>query len=67
MIVIDGSWGEGGGQILRTTLGLSLVTDKAFRIYNILAKRKKPGLMRQYQAAVKAGEVTIDGEPYEMG
>lgn len=56
MIVIDGSFGEGGGQILRTGLGLALVTGKAFKIENIRAGRKKPGLMRQHLTAVKAAQ-----------
>jgi RNA 3'-terminal phosphate cyclase (ATP) len=54
MIVIDGSHGEGGGQVLRTSLALSLVTGKPFRIENIRAKREKPGLLRQHLAAVNA-------------
>jgi RNA 3'-terminal phosphate cyclase (ATP) len=54
MITIDGSFGEGGGQILRTSLGLSLVTGKPFRIENIRARRKTPGLLRQHLTAVNA-------------
>jgi len=54
MLVIDGSLGEGGGQILRTSLALSLVTGTPFRIENIRARRKKPGLMRQHLTAVTA-------------
>lgn len=54
MINIDGSYGEGGGQILRTALALSLVTGQSFRIGNIRAGRKKPGLMRQHLTAVNA-------------
>ena len=42
MITIDGSKGEGGGQILRTSLALSVVTAKAFRIRNIRAGRRNP-------------------------
>ena len=42
-ITIDGSAGEGGGQVLRTSVGLSLVTGRAFTIENIRAKRRKPG------------------------
>lgn len=54
MITIDGSYGEGGGQILRSALALSLVTGKPFRIEKIRAGRKKPGLMRQHLTAVNA-------------
>jgi RNA 3'-terminal phosphate cyclase (ATP) len=54
MISIDGSLGEGGGQILRTALGLSLVCGQPFHIKNIRANRKKPGLMRQHLTAVHA-------------
>ncbi|MFW2368231.1 MAG: RNA 3'-terminal phosphate cyclase [Desulforhopalus sp.] len=54
MIQIDGSIGEGGGQILRTALGLSLVTGRPFHITNIRARRRKPGLMRQHLTAVRA-------------
>jgi RNA 3'-terminal phosphate cyclase (ATP) len=57
-IEIDGSFGEGGGQILRTSMALSLVTGKPFRITNIRAGRKKPGLLHQHLTAVNAG-VTI--------
>ena len=53
-ITIDGSEGEGGGQILRTALALSLVTGRPFRIDGIRAGRKKPGLMRQHLTAVHA-------------
>lgn len=65
MITIDGSQGEGGGQILRSSLALSLVTGKPFRIENIRAKRTKPGLMRQHLTAAKAaaqvGCAQVDG------
>lgn len=54
MIRIDGSLGEGGGQILRTSLSLSLVTKQPFRIDNIRAGRPKPGLLRQHLTAVLA-------------
>lgn len=66
MITIDGSVGEGGGQILRTALGLSLVSGKPFSIQNIRAKRKKPGLMRQHLTAVRAaaeiGSAQVKGD-----
>ena len=58
MLTIDGSMGEGGGQILRSALALSLVTSLAFRITNIRRGRAKPGLMRQHLAAVR-GAATI--------
>jgi RNA 3'-terminal phosphate cyclase (ATP) len=54
MIRIDGATGEGGGQMLRTALSLSLVTGQAFCIENIRAKREKPGLLRQHLTAVLA-------------
>jgi RNA 3'-terminal phosphate cyclase (ATP) len=54
MIEIDGSLGEGGGQILRSSLSLSICTQQPFRIVNIRANRDKPGLMRQHLTAVKA-------------
>ncbi len=65
LIEIDGSAGEGGGQILRTSLALSLVTGKPFRIAGIRAGRQKPGLMRQHltavNAAVEIGGAAVDG------
>ena len=54
MITIDGAEGEGGGQVLRTALSLSLVTGKPFTIRNIRAGRPRPGLMRQHITAVEA-------------
>ncbi len=62
MIQIDGAYGEGGGQILRTSLALSLVTGKPFRIDRIRAKRKKPGLMRQHLTAVNAAAAVGGGQ-----
>ena len=65
MIVIDGSYGEGGGQVLRTALSLSIVTGKPFRIEKIRAGREKAGLLRQHLAAVLAakevGQAEVDG------
>ncbi len=54
---IDGSYGEGGGQILRTALFLSLITKKPFKMYNIRRGRKKPGLKPQHLHIVKTLEV----------
>jgi len=54
MIDIDGSHGEGGGQILRTALSLSCLFRKPFRMFNIRVGRPKPGLMPQHLAAVGA-------------
>ena len=53
LIEIDGSFGEGGGQILRSSLSLSMYTQQPVTIKNIRAGRKKPGLMRQHLTAVK--------------
>lgn len=54
MIDIDGSLGEGGGQVLRSALTLAMVTGQPFRITQIRAGRSKPGLMRQHLVAVQA-------------
>ena len=55
-IHIDGSTGEGGGQILRSSLSLSMITGQPVRIEHIRAKRPKPGLMRQHLACVLAAQ-----------
>ena len=54
MLRLDGSQGEGGGQILRTALSCSLLTGTPFRIEKIRATRHRPGLMHQHLAAVRA-------------
>lgn len=54
LITLDGSHGEGGGQILRTALTLALLTGRSFRIVKIRANRDKPGLRPQHLKAVEA-------------
>ena len=81
MIRLDGSQGEGGGQILRSALTLSLLTGQAFRMEKIRANRDKPGLRPQHLTAVDAAaslcgavvsglsvgsrEIVFRPEPYE--
>lgn len=62
MLVIDGAMGEGGGQILRTALTLSLCLGRPFRIERIRARRRRPGLQRQHLAAVRAAAAVSDAE-----
>jgi len=66
MIQIDGSHGEGGGQILRSSLALSLLTQQPFRLRNIRANREKPGLQPQHLMSVRAaatvGTATVRGD-----
>jgi RNA 3'-terminal phosphate cyclase (ATP) len=54
MLEIDGSMGEGGGQIVRTALAMSLATQRPFRIANLRANRSRPGLRPQHCTAVEA-------------
>jgi RNA 3'-terminal phosphate cyclase (ATP) len=54
VIELNGATGEGGGQILRSALALSMCTGQAMRIQHIRAKRPKPGLMRQHLTCVQA-------------
>jgi RNA 3'-terminal phosphate cyclase (ATP) len=56
MLHIDGSQGEGGGQILRSALALSMATSQPFHLTNIRAGRPKPGLMRQHLTCVLAAQ-----------
>ncbi len=60
MITIDGSYGEGGGQILRTSLTLAAVTGKSLKMVNIRARRKNPGLGAQHLTAVLAAAAVCD-------
>jgi RNA 3'-terminal phosphate cyclase (ATP) len=54
MLEIDGSHGEGGGQLARTAVALSAITGKSVRLQNVRAKRDRPGLAPQHLAAVRA-------------
>jgi len=56
VLKIDGSTGEGGGQIIRTALALSMLTGTPIEINNIRAGRAKPGLMRQHLMCVQASQ-----------
>ncbi len=62
MIEIDGSLGEGGGQVLRSSLTLAALTQQAFHISNIRANRTKPGLRPQHLAAVRAAADICNAE-----
>lgn len=55
-VTLDGAIGEGGGQILRSALSLSMITGIPFVIERIRARRKKPGLLRQHLTAVQAAQ-----------
>jgi RNA 3'-terminal phosphate cyclase (ATP) len=61
-IVLDGSQGEGGGQILRTALALSAITGKPFTVTNVRANRLKPGLRPQHVEAARATARLVDAE-----
>jgi RNA 3'-terminal phosphate cyclase (ATP) len=61
VLQLDGSQGEGGGQVLRSALALSMVTGEPFRIDHIRAKRDKPGVMRQHLTAVQAAQAVCGG------
>ena len=62
MIKIDGSYGEGGGQILRTAVALSCLTGEAVEIHNIRAKRPKPGLKAQHLKGIEAAKIISGAE-----
>jgi RNA 3'-terminal phosphate cyclase (GTP) len=62
MIEVDGSFGEGGGQILRTSIALSALTGKAVRVRNIRAGRSSPGLRPQHLKAVEAAALLCNAE-----
>jgi RNA 3'-terminal phosphate cyclase (ATP) len=66
LLEIDGSFGEGGGQILRTSLSLSLLTGRGFHLRHIRARRPKPGLQPQHRMSVRAaaaiGQAQLRGD-----
>ncbi|MCC7139003.1 MAG: RNA 3'-terminal phosphate cyclase [Planctomycetes bacterium] len=70
-LTIDGAQGEGGGQILRSALSLSLVTGRPFRLVGVRAGRPTPGLLRQHLAAVRAaaavGRAEVEGAELGSG
>lgn len=59
---IDGAYGEGGGQLLRTSVALSAITGQAVHVYNIRAKRSEPGLAAQHLTAVKSVGTLCDAQ-----
>jgi len=69
LIEIDGSYGEGGGQILRTSVSLAALTMKPVRISKIRAGRPKPGLKRQHLSGIKLAGELVDAsiEGFEVG
>ncbi len=62
ILELDGSFGEGGGQILRTSLALSLLTARAFHLRNVRAGRAKPGLQPQHLMSVRAAATIGQGQ-----
>ncbi len=66
MLEIDGSRGEGGGQIVRASVALSCLTDRPVRIYNIRARRKNPGLRAQHVSAVNLIKKIFDAEVHGL-
>lgn len=62
ILELDGSIGEGGGQVLRVALAVSAIISKPLRIYNIRKKRSNPGLRHQHLTAVKAVQEVCSAE-----
>ncbi len=71
LVVLDGADGEGGGQILRTALALSIATNTPFRLENVRAGRERPGLARQHVASIAAaarvGSAKVEGAEIGSG
>lgn len=59
-VAMDGSEGEGGGQIVRTALAMSAITGRPCRLTGIRARRPRPGLAAQHVAAVRAAQALCD-------
>jgi RNA 3'-terminal phosphate cyclase (ATP) len=66
-VEIDGSLGEGGGQVVRTALALAVITGRKLRLRNIRAGRGNPGLQRQHLACVEAAAELCDGSIKAIG
>ncbi len=62
MLGIDGSYGEGGGQILRNSIALSTLTKKPIKITNIRANRPNPGIKPQHYISIKSIQELCDAE-----
>src|SRR5438477_7925723 len=62
MIEVDGSFGEGGGQVLRTAVALAAVLSKDIHVFNIRAGRAEPGLRPQHMTGVKAAAELCSSE-----
>ena len=71
MIRIDGAMGEGGGQVIRSSLSLSMLTGEPVLLENIRAGRDKPGLLRQHLTALRAAAeisgATVEGDALRSG
>src|SRR5712664_480380 len=67
MIEVDGSYGEGGGQVLRTAVALAVVLSKEIHVFNIRAGRAEPGLRPQHMTGVKAASDLCSGHLEGLG
>lgn len=62
VLIVDGSRGEGGGQIVRSSLALSAIIGQPIQIDNVRAGRRKPGLLRQHLTALRATAAIASAE-----